>query len=56
VFGPISQWIAVVVLLLVLFVALIIATGGGDFNPFNNDSSQIGGAVDTTLMTMVPPR
>lgn len=54
VFGPVAQWIGVVVLLLMLFVVLIIATGGGDFNPFNNDGSQTGGAGYTSLTAIAP--
>jgi hypothetical protein len=44
VFGPVSQWIAVTVLLIMAFVVLIILTGGGDFNPFN-DQNGLGGTV-----------
>jgi hypothetical protein len=36
VFGPVAQWIAVVVFLLLVFAVLIAVTGGGDFNPFDD--------------------
>jgi hypothetical protein len=45
VFGPVWQWFAVTVLLILAFVVLIILTGGGDFNPFNSDNSQVGSGV-----------
>jgi hypothetical protein len=35
VFGPTSQWIALTVFLVLVFVVLFIVTDGGDFNPFD---------------------
>lgn len=54
VFGPVWQWIAVTVLLILAFLALIILTGGGDFNPFNDDG-QAGAAAATVIATLAPP-
>lgn len=45
-FGPVSQWIAVVLVLLLLFVVMVIATGGGDFNPFNDDDGVDGASSE----------
>lgn len=43
VFGPMAQWIAAAVLLLLVFAVLLFLTDGGDFNPFNDgDSGAIG--------------
>lgn len=36
VFGPVAQWIAAALFLLLLFVVMVILTDGGDFNPFND--------------------
>jgi hypothetical protein len=36
IFGPVAQWIAFGVLLLIAIVVLIIVTDGGDFNPFDD--------------------
>ena len=52
VFGPVSQWIAVTVLLILAFLALIILTGGGDFNPFNGDNGQAGAVAATVVATL----
>ena len=55
VFGPVSQWIAITVLLILAFVVLIILTGGGDFNPLNNQSGQVGtvaAMIGATLTAM----
>ncbi len=42
VFGPVAQWIAVVILLGLAFTVIVILTDGGDFNPFNDDAAQPG--------------
>ena len=38
VFGPLAQWFAVVLLLVLVFALLIMLTGGGDFNPLNDQT------------------
>lgn len=55
VFGPVAQWIAVTVLLILAFVVMVILTGGGDFNPFNGQDGQAvngAAAVVTTLTSL----
>ena len=42
VFGPVAQWIAFSVLLILAFLVLVILTNGGDFNPLNHDGGQVG--------------
>lgn len=44
-FGPVAQWITFAIALLVLIVIVIMMTGGGDFNPLNDDDS-VGAPVD----------
>ncbi len=46
VFGPVAQWIAAAVFLLLVFAVLLFLTDGGDFNPFNDGDS---GAVDQPI-------
>ena len=36
VFGATAQWIAVTVLIIMIFAVIFILTDGGDFNPFND--------------------
>jgi hypothetical protein len=38
-FGPVAQWITFAIALLVIIVIVIMVTGGGDFNPLNDDDS-----------------
>jgi hypothetical protein len=38
VFGPVTQWIALVALVIVVVAVLIAVTNGGDFNPLDDDS------------------
>ncbi|HEY5664053.1 MAG TPA: hypothetical protein VIS05_08465 [Ilumatobacter sp.] len=38
-FGPRWQWMVVTLVLVVLFVLLVAATDGGDFNPFNDTNA-----------------
>jgi hypothetical protein len=45
VFGPMAQWLAVIVALILAFALLLFLTGGGDFNPFNN---QLGSLLAVT--------
>ena len=54
VFGPVSQWIAFTVLLILLFVVMVILTNGGDFNPLNNDGS-VGTIVSSIAATLATP-
>jgi len=54
VFGPVSQWIAFVVVLILAFVVLIILTNGGDFNPLN-DSGQVGTIATSIAASLIPP-
>lgn len=42
VFGPVAQWIAFSVLLILAFLVMVILTNGGDFNPLNHDGGQVG--------------
>jgi hypothetical protein len=42
VFGPVAQWIAFSVLLILAFLVLVILTNGGDFNPLNQNGGQVG--------------
>ena len=42
VFGPVAQWIAFSVLLILAFLVLVILTNGGDFNPLNDNGGQVG--------------
>ena len=49
VFGPVAQWIAFSVLLILAFVVLVILTNGGDFNPLNQNSQ-----VGTIAASIVP--
>lgn len=44
-FGATAQWIAVAILLALGFVVLVLATDGGDFNPFSNSSGTHPGTV-----------
>jgi hypothetical protein len=37
-FGPVAQWITFAIALLVIVVIAIMVTGGGDFNPLNDDN------------------
>jgi hypothetical protein len=36
-FGPVAQWITFAIAMLVIVVIVIMVTGGGDFNPLNDD-------------------
>lgn len=54
VFGPVSQWIAFSVLLILLFVVLVILTNGGDFNPLNQDGA-VGMITSSVFATLVTP-
>lgn len=40
-FGPVAQWITFAIAVLVVIVVIIMVTGGGDFNPFNDDDLNI---------------
>lgn len=40
-FGPVAQWITFAIAVLVIIVVIIMVTGGGDFNPFNDDDLNI---------------
>jgi hypothetical protein len=46
VFGPVAQWLAFAVVLLMAVIVLIIITDGGDFNPFD-DGTTGAPALDT---------
>jgi len=35
-FGPVAQWITLVIAAIVLVAIIIMITNGGDFNPLNN--------------------
>ncbi len=37
-FGPVAQWITFAIAVLVIVVIAIMVTGGGDFNPLNDDN------------------
>lgn len=37
VFGPVAQWIAVAIVVVIVVAFLIWVTGGGVFNPFDTD-------------------
>jgi len=50
VFGPTFQWIALILLGIVLFVIAFIAVDGGDFNPFNDDSTAPGAQPAGTVV------
>jgi hypothetical protein len=39
VFGATARWAAAGILLVLAFVILVLATDGGDFNPFNGTSA-----------------
>ena len=39
VFGPVAQWFAFAVALLIAVIVLIIVTDGGDFNPFDDGTT-----------------
>lgn len=53
VFGPVSQWIAFAVLLILAFVVMVILTNGGDFNPLDDGNSV--GAVVGFVATIAGP-
>lgn len=36
-FGPVAQWITAAIAVIVIVVIVIMVTGGGDFNPLNDD-------------------
>ncbi len=40
-FGPVAQWITFALALVVAVAIIILITGGGDFNPFDDDQQQI---------------
>lgn len=40
-FGPVAQWITAAIALIVIVAIIILVTGGGDFNPFNEDEPTI---------------
>ena len=54
VFGPVSQWIAVTILLILLFVLMVILTNGGDFNPLNHNG-QVGTIAASIAGAITPP-
>jgi hypothetical protein len=39
VFGPTAQWISVALLVALVVAVLVAVTGGGDFNPFDEEQS-----------------
>lgn len=43
-FGPVAQWVTVAVAIALVVVVLVLVTGGGDFNPFDEEElpSQFG--------------
>lgn len=49
VFGPVAQWTAAAVLLLLLFAVLLFLTDGGDFNPFNDGQTGAIGAIGQSI-------
>ncbi len=56
VFGPVAQWIAAAVLLLLVIAVMIILTDGGDFNPFNDDSSGAMGGSGAAALPLAAGR
>lgn len=40
-FGPVAQWITFALALIVAVVIIVLITGGGDFNPFNDEEPTI---------------
>ena len=42
VFGPVAQWITFAIVVLVAVAILIIVTGGGNFNPFDEEGNLVG--------------
>jgi hypothetical protein len=42
-FGAVAQWITLAIAVIVIVVIIIMVTGGGDFNPLNDDT--IGGTA-----------
>lgn len=40
-FGPVAQWITFAIALVVAVVIIILITGGGDFNPFDDEQQPI---------------
>ena len=46
-FGPVAQWITFAIAVIVIVVIIIMVTGGGDFNPLNDDT--IGGNAGGTV-------
>ena len=48
-FGPLAQWITVGLLVALIIVVLVLATDGGDFNPFDEEElpSQFGSPAAT---------
>ena len=37
-FGPVAQWITFAIAVIVIVLIVIMVTGGGDFNPLNDDT------------------
>lgn len=54
-FGPVAQWITFTIALLVVVVIVIMITGGGDFNPLNDDNPTGGPAVFSPLVPAAQP-
>jgi hypothetical protein len=40
-FGPVAQWITFALALVLVVVIIVLITGGGDFNPFDDDQQPI---------------
>ena len=53
VFGPVTQWIMVALLIAMVFVIIVIVTDGGDFNPFNDET--VGSALFAQLAPSLAP-
>jgi hypothetical protein len=52
-FGPVAQWITLIIAALVLVALIIIITNGGDYNPYNNDGAPAPSRLATTLAATV---
>ncbi len=54
-FGPTAQWIAATVVVLVVFIIAFLLLDGGDFNPFNDETTHgVTGGTVTNETSMVP--
>jgi hypothetical protein len=51
-FGPVAQWVTVALLVALIVVVLVLATDGGDFNPFDDEElpSQFGAPATTAVL------